>query len=132
VRALETPPIPVAQDPKSATYAARIAKTEADIDWRDPAAEIDRQIRAFDPAPGAQTRHEGVVLKVWRATIEHGVNAAPGVVCAAGPAGIVVACGNEALRITELQRAGGKRMSAGAFLSGFGLSPGTRFGSRDG
>jgi len=132
VRALETPPVPRAQDGKVATYAARISKGEAEIDWRKPAVEIERQVRAFDPVPGAQTRHEGVALKVWRARIERGLSAAPGTVCAAEPAGIVVACGSDGLRITELQRAGGKRLAVHAFLSGFRLARGARLGSRDG
>jgi methionyl-tRNA formyltransferase len=132
VRALAAAAAPVPQDAKSATYAARIARGEAEIDWRDAAEKIERQVRAFDPAPGAQTRYEGVVLKIWRARIEHGVRATPGSVCAAGPGGIVVACGQGALRLTELQRAGGKRLEAGAFLSGFRLAGGARFGARDG
>jgi methionyl-tRNA formyltransferase len=131
VRALATPPAPRAQDESFATYAARISRGEAEIDWRKPAVEIARQVRAFDPVPGAQTRHEGVALKVWGARIEPGVSAAPGTVCAAEPGGIVVACGSEGLRITELQRAGGRRLAAGAFLSGFRLARGARFGPRD-
>jgi methionyl-tRNA formyltransferase len=131
VRALAAAPVPVPQDAKSATYAARITSGETEIDWRGAAVEIERRIRAFDPAPGAQTRYEGGVLKIWRARIEHGVRAVPGTVCAAGPGGIVVACGNDALRITELQRAGGKRLEAGAFLSGFRLASGACFGAPD-
>jgi methionyl-tRNA formyltransferase len=73
-----------------------------------------------------------VALKVWRARIERGLSAAPGTVCAAEPAGIVVACGSDGLRITELQRAGGKRLAVHAFLSGFRLARGARLGSRDG
>jgi methionyl-tRNA formyltransferase len=115
-----------------ATYATRIGRGEAEIDWRNSAAEIERQVRAFDPVPGSQTRHEGVALKVWRARIERGVSAAPGTVCAAESGGIVVACGSDGLRIIELQRAGGKRLAAGAFLSGFRLARGTRFEPRDG
>jgi methionyl-tRNA formyltransferase len=131
VRALEAWPAPVPQDGNAATYAARIGRGEAEIDWRKPAEEIERRIRAFNPAPGAWTRHEGVALKVWRAGIERGVDAAPGTVCVAEPAGIVVACGSEGLRIIELQRAGGKRLTAGAFLSGSRLASGARFGSLD-
>ncbi|MGH8661138.1 MAG: methionyl-tRNA formyltransferase [Burkholderiales bacterium] len=132
VRTLEAWPAPVAQDGNAATYAARIGRGEAEIDWREPAVAIERRIRAFDPVPGAQTRHEGVVLKIWRARVERGVRAAPGTVCAAEPGGIVVACGSDALRIIELQRAGGKRLAAQAFLSGFRLARGARFESRDG
>lgn len=132
VRALAASPAPKPQDGGIATYATRIGRGEAEIDWRNTAAEIERQVRAFDPVPGAQTRHEGRALKIWRARIERGVSAAPGTVCAAESGGIVVACGSDGLRITELQRAGGKRLAAGAFLSGFSLARGARFGSRDG
>lgn len=132
VLALKTHPTPVAQDPKVATYAARISRGETVIDWRGAAEEIERRIRAFDPVPGAQTRHEGAVLKIWRADIERGVDAPPGTVCSVEPNGIVVACGSGALRITELQRAGGKRLAARAFLAGSRLASGARFGSRDG
>jgi methionyl-tRNA formyltransferase len=132
IEALATNPVPRAQDARTATRAPRIAKGEADIDWRNPAAEIERQVRAFDPAPGAQTRMDGATLKIWRGRIERRVSAAPGTVCAAGPDGIVVACGVDALRITELQRAGGKRLAAGAFLTGFKLAPGARFGPGNG
>ncbi|OGA23117.1 MAG: methionyl-tRNA formyltransferase [Betaproteobacteria bacterium RIFCSPLOWO2_02_FULL_67_26] len=128
IEALATHPVPRAQDAMAATQAPRIAKAEAEINWRKPAAEIERQVRAFDPVPGAQTRMGGVPLKVWRGRIERGASAAPGTVCAAGPDGIVVACGVDALRITELQRAGGKRLACGAFLSGFKLAPGACLG----
>lgn len=128
VHALETHPTPVAQGATGVTYAARITRAETEIDWRGAAAEIERRIRAFDPVPGAQTRHEGAVLKIWRAAIERGAHAAPGTVCSVQPSGIVVACGAEALSITELQRAGGKRLAARAFLAGSRLASGARFG----
>jgi methionyl-tRNA formyltransferase len=89
-------------------------------------------VRAFDPAPGAQTRLAGATLKIWRARVEPGAAGAAGVVSAAGAAGIVVACGKDALRITELQRAGGRRLPAPAFLSGFRLERGARLGAVDG
>jgi len=132
VQALESNPAPRPQDAAAATYAARIGKEEAGIDWRKPAAEIERQVRAFDPAPGAHTRCDGVTLKIWRARVEPGAAGAAGTVSAAGADGIVVACGRDALRITELQRAGGKRLPAQAFLSGFKLAPGTRLGAAGG
>lgn len=125
-------PAPRAQDAASATHAPRIAKGEADIDWRKPASGIERQLRAFDPEPGAQTRCDGATLKIWRGRVERGAPAAPGTVCAAGRDGIVVACGVDALCITELQRPGGKRLAAGAFLSGFRLAPGARLGPGNG
>lgn len=128
LRALAEAPPPRAQDEREATYAARIAKGEAEIDWGRSAQELERQVRAFDPVPGAQTRLDGVALKIWRALPERGPSAAPGTVCSADAGGIVVACGTGALRILELQRAGAKRMGAGAFLTGFKLERGARCG----
>ena len=132
LQALASRPAPRPQDSAGATYAARIGKEEAGIDWAKPAAEIERQVRAFDPAPGAQTRCDGATLKIWRARVERGEAGAAGTVRDAGAAGIVVACGRDALRITELQRAGGKRLPVQAFLSGFKLAPGARFGNAGG
>ena len=129
LRALAEAPAPRPQNEREATYAARIAKGEAEIDWARTAQEIGRQVRAFDPTPGAQTRLAGAMLKVWRARPEHGPVGAPGTICSADAGGILVACGSEALRILELQRAGGRRMSAEAFLSGFKLARDAAFGS---
>jgi len=129
LRALGDAPTPRPQNEREATYAARIAKGEAEIDWGRTAQEIERRIRAFDPVPGAHTRLDGTALKIWRARPDRGPRAAPGTVCSAEPGGILVACGSDALRILELQRAGGKRMIADVFLSGFKLTPGARFGT---
>ena len=129
VETLAANPVTRAQDSGAATYAPRIVKSDADIDWRKPAAEIARQVRAFDPAPGAQTRLGDMALKVWHANVAAAAPAAPGTVIATGAGGIVVACGRDALCITELQRAGGKRLPVQAFLSGFMLARGTRFSS---
>jgi methionyl-tRNA formyltransferase len=123
---------PSAQDNAAATYASRIAKREAEIDWRKPALEIERQVRAYSPAPGAQTNLGNAVLKIWRARLESATGLEPGTVSAAGADGIVVECGRDALRITEVQRAGGKRLPAGAFLSGFALGRGDRLGALHG
>jgi methionyl-tRNA formyltransferase len=132
VKTLPAIPAPRPQDAAAATYAARIQKQDAEIDWRKPAAEIERQVRAFSPLPGAATRLEGVVLKIWRARVEPGVAGAAGVVSAAGPDGVVVGCGTDSLRITELQRAGGKRLAAQAFLAGLKLATGVRLGAAGG
>ncbi len=128
LRALAEAPAALPQNEAEATYAARIETSEAEIDWGRTAQEIDRQVRAFDPAPGARTRIDGVALKIWRARPEPAAAAAPGTVRAAGAGGIVVACGGGALRILELQRAGGKRIGADAFMAGFKLAAGARFG----
>jgi methionyl-tRNA formyltransferase len=132
VQALAEAPRPRPQNDGEATYAARIGKNESEIDWAKPAAAVDRLVRAFNPAPGAQTRLGDKPLKIWRARPEAGPRAAPGMVRSADADGIVVACGTDALRILELQRAGGRRVAAGAFLAGFRLAPGARLGGGDG
>ncbi len=108
------------------TYAAKLEKHEARVDWRRTAAEIGRQVRAFDPFPGATARVRGTELKVWRASVVDGAGD-PGAVIAIGPDGVVVAAGSGAIRLEELQRAGGKRLPARAFLRGFPLAVGERF-----
>ena len=126
LQVLQEQPQPVAQDNASASYAAKISKTEAHIDWTRPAVEIDRLIRAFNPAPGAYTTWNGQVLKIWRA--EPAVaTAAPGTVVQADHNGVVVATGVGAVRLLELQRAGGKRLAPRQFLAGTPIDAGTRF-----
>jgi methionyl-tRNA formyltransferase len=119
--------VPQPQDPARATYAAKIGKADALIDWTQPAEAIDRQVRAFDPAPGAETRFEGEPLKVWRAE-PMDRSGAPGAVLEAAPGGIVVGCGRGALRLLEVQRAGAKRLAAGPFLLGTPLKVGRILG----
>ena len=126
--------VPAASTPQpadGATYASKVRKDEADIDWNAPAAAIDRQVRAFDPAPGAATGWAGERVKVWRAqpAPDPAHDAAPGTVLAIERASVVVACGEGALAIAELQPAGGRRMSAVAFAAGRGLVSGARFGA---
>jgi len=116
---------PVPQPEAGATYARKIGKREADIDWRAPAAQIERTVRAMCPSPGAAARLNGVVLKLWRARLT-GARGEPGRVLAAGPEGILVACGQGALLVEELQRAGGKRLQAVEFLRGVPIEPGAR------
>ncbi len=114
------------QPPEGVTYAAKISKDEAPIDWRRPAAEVERRMRAFDPFPGATASLAGETFKCWRGAAEPGVGA-PGQVLAADARGIIVACGEGALRLTELQRAGGRRLAAREFLQRSGLQEGQRF-----
>ena len=108
------------------TYAHKIEKAEAAIDWRADAATIERRLRAFDPFPGASAVLSGETIKCWRAEAVGG-SAPPGQVLEVTDAGITVACGSDALRLTELQRPGGKRLAAKAFLQSAALSPGDRF-----
>ncbi|NMG42594.1 methionyl-tRNA formyltransferase [Aromatoleum toluvorans] len=108
------------------TYAAKIGKAEAAIDWRRPALEIARAVRAFNPFPGAVGTLRDVPVKVWRAEPAAGTGA-PGTVLSADDAGVVVACGEGALRLVELQKPGSRRMPVGEFLRGFPVSAGERF-----
>jgi methionyl-tRNA formyltransferase len=111
------------------TLAPKVRAAEAAIDWNSSAMSIDRQIRAFDPAPGAYASFDGRLVKVWRAEpAELACGAPPGAVVDLEAASIVVACGHGAMRLGELQPAGGKRMSATAFLAGRRLGRGARFG----
>jgi len=116
---------PVAQPAEGVTYANKIDKAEAQLDWRRPAEELDRHLRAFDPFPGGAAMLAGTTIKLWRGVAEGG-SGVPGTVLAADGSGIVVACGAGALRITELQKPGGKRLAAAEFLRGFPVSPGQR------
>ena len=109
------------------TYARKIDKAESILDWSRPAAELARAVRAFRPAPGATSTLAGATVKIWDARVEQGAGI-PGTTLAVGPQEILVACGVGALAVTQLQRAGGKRLSAAAFLRGQTVVPGTRFG----
>jgi methionyl-tRNA formyltransferase len=125
VQALRSPDLaPQAQPTDGVTYAHKIDKAEAPIDWRQPAVEIERRVRAFDPFPGATFQAGGEAVKLWRAAVVPGVGE-PGTVLGAGP---VVACGAGALALLELQRPGGRRLPASAFLAGQSWPPGTRLG----
>lgn len=124
--------VPTPQPSEGVSYAAKIDKAEAQVDWSQPAAAIERRLRAFDPFPGAASTLAGEPVKLWRAELADSAppaGAAAGTVLAAGPAGIEVATGAGVLRLTELQRAGGRRLPAADFLHGTAITPGQRFGS---
>ena len=112
------------------TYAHKISKAEATIDWREPAATIERRLRAFDPAPGARSVVGGETITCWRGVVVPG-GGTPGTIVAADGAAVIVACGEGRLALTELQRAGGRRMAADAFLRGWTPPPGAVFASRE-
>ncbi|WP_069264597.1 methionyl-tRNA formyltransferase [Paraburkholderia nodosa] len=118
------------QPAEGATYAEKIGKQEAALDWRRPAVALARQIRAFDPFPGGAATLDGAQLKLWAAEpVERPADAAgePGEILEVSPAGVVVACGEGALRLTQLQKPGGKRLPAREFLAGMPLAAGQRF-----
>ena len=114
------------QSAEGVTYAAKLEKREARVDWREGALTVNRQVRALNPSPGADARVRGVELKVWRCATAAG-RGNPGEILSIGPDGLCVACGEDALVITELQRSGGKRLRAADFLRGFPLTVGERF-----
>jgi methionyl-tRNA formyltransferase len=111
------------------TYAHKISKQEAVIDWKHDASAIERQIRAFNPSPGASSALGNELVKIWRARASDEGAGTPGEILHFAADGIDVACGTGTLKITELQKAGAKRMSAGDFMRGFPRAPGARFGS---
>lgn len=116
----------VPQPAEGATYARKIGREDTVLDWSQPAAALERAVRALRPSPGASTTLQGERIKVWRARLID-ARGTPGSVLAADDA-LVVACGSGALAITELQRAGGRPLPAAAFLRGRTVPPGARLG----
>ncbi len=114
------------QAEKDATYAPKIRKEETRVDWRASAASVQRQVRAFNPTPGAGASLRGAELKLWSCRAARG-EGEPGEVLEASGSGLRVACGEDAIEVTELQRAGGRRIGAADFLRGFPVSRGERF-----
>lgn len=123
---------PVPQPTEGVTLAPIITKEDGRLDFQRPAVELERRLRAFTPWPGAYTTlraadgGKDTLLKVHKAKAEPEASpAAPGTVLSAGPDGIRVACGAGALRILEVQPEGRRRMTAGEFLAGRKLEPGS-------
>lgn len=114
-----------AQDENLVTYAHKLDKAEAAIDWQQSAAAISRQVRAFNPFPVAQSQLKEHTCRIWMATAEAG-QAKPGEIVGVHD-GILVGCGEGLLRITELQAPGGKRMPAASFVQGHNLQLGDFF-----
>lgn len=125
VEALRALPSPVKQDSALATYASKLTKDEAIIRWPESAETIARKVRAYNPFPGASASLRGERIKFWRARPVAGAGEPGEVLESSGR--LVVACGQGALQVTELQRAGGKRLAAEAFLAGHAIARGTRF-----
>ena len=119
---------PVQQPAEGVTYAHKIDKHEAAIDWHQPASLIAQRIRAFNPFPGAATQLDGELIKVWAALAQeltHGATA--GTVLAVNAEDFSIAAHDGCVAVTEVQRPGGKRMKVADFLRGFDLKPGMRF-----
>jgi methionyl-tRNA formyltransferase len=119
---------PVKQPEAGITYAHKIEKTEAAVDWQQSAQTIGRRVRAFNPFPAASAQLGADVIKLWHASVENTAHTeAPGTLLSADAQGVRVACGEGVLCVTELQRAGGKRLNAADFLRGFPLAAGQCF-----
>lgn len=111
------------QSSSGITYATKIDKREATIDWADSAAQIERQVLAFNPWPVAQTRWNGRSLRIWRArAAELGSNSKPGTVLSQSADGIHVACGEGAITLLEVQLPGGRPLGVAEFLHGHSLA----------
>ena len=117
------------QDDALATYANKISKAEAQLDWRRPAAELDLAVRAFNPFPVCYTLLDGERVRVWQATPVPGESGEPGTIARATGDGIAVNCGRGQLLLQTLQLPGGKALSAAQVLAARSdqFAPGTRF-----
>ena len=122
---------PVQQPTEGVSYAHKIEKAEAAVDWTQPVAVVDRHIRAMTPFPGASTQLGPETLKLWQCEIDscsRPPDVREGQILSANAEGVRVVCGDGVLVLTELQRAGGKRLGSADFLRGFALVPGMLFG----
>jgi methionyl-tRNA formyltransferase len=117
----------VPQSDRDATYAAKISKSEARIDWNCGADHIWRQIRAFNPNPGAAGHLRQTEVKIWQARVASSPGGKGGEILQADSNGLLVACGADALWLDQLQKPGGKRLQVGEFLRGFPVAPGEMF-----
>ncbi len=119
----------VAQDASLTTYAAKLSKAEALLDWTQSATQLERAIRAYNPAPVAHSLLNGTTIKIWQARISDDVQGSPGTVLAINKHGIQVACGKGALYVEVLQRPNAKAMPAAQFVQGFVVKVGDYFGN---
>ena len=114
----------VKQPEEGVTYAQKLSKEEARINWSESAAVIERKIRAFNPVPAAWVEYQGKPMKIWRAEAVAQQGRA-GEVLSCSSDGLIIACGANALKITELQPSGSKRMDIAAFAAGHTVEAGT-------
>jgi methionyl-tRNA formyltransferase len=117
----------IPQNEAAATYATKLKKKEAEIDWRLSAEDISRAVRAFNPRPGAYSRICGASMKIWQASVAADAHGRPGEIVAVGHSGIVVVCGQGTLVVEVIQKPDGKKLSAAEFLAGHALQPGDCF-----
>lgn len=119
---------PTPQGEDQVTYAAKITPDDARADWHRSATHIERQVRAMNPWPIVRTTLDGQSMRIWEAqVVPDDGSGVPGEIVQVGSAGVDVACGHDILRISALQREGGKRLSAAEFLNGYPLEIGQNF-----
>ncbi len=119
--------IPIKQDNGAACYAAKLTKSEAQINWREDARQIERAVRAYNPFPVCHASINGTMIKIWQAGLCADQQGEPGKVLAADKHGITVACGTGALRLEVLQRPGARAQPAAQFLQALPVKPGDQF-----
>ncbi len=119
--------IPEKQEAQEASYAAKLTKREAQLDWNQDAAELERAVRAYFPFPVANTTFGETPIKIFRAHTSEGGKTIPGTVIAMDKRGIHVACGKGVLVLEMLQKPGGKALPVAQFIQGFPIQVGDRF-----
>ena len=119
--------IKIAQDGTQATYAAKLSKREAELDWTKSATQLERVVCAYNPAPVAYSSINGATIKIWRASKAEEGEGEPGTVLAIDKQGIRVACGQGSLYLEVMQRPNGKSLPAFQFVQGFTIKVGDRF-----
>jgi len=119
--------LPTPQDATLATYAAKLSKAEAQIDWTANAAHIANAVRAYNPFPVATSTLNATPVKIWQASVRADLGGVAGTVLEIEKDGIIVACGQDALCLEVLQRPGAKALPAAQFLQGFAVHPGDYF-----
>ncbi len=115
------------QDNGLATYAAKLTKEEAQLDWRLSAVELDRAVRGYNPFPGASAQINDTPVRIWQASVRADMGGEPGTVLEAGKSGLLVACGSGALNLEIMQRPNAKALPVAQFLQGFPIRAGDRF-----
>jgi methionyl-tRNA formyltransferase len=119
--------VPVKQDNDAACYAAKLTRSEAQIDWRLEARQIERAVRAYNPYPVSHSNLKGMPIKIWQAALRTDKHGSPGKVIETHKNGITVACGKDALFLEKLQRSGGKPQPAEQFMQSMPIEVGDVF-----
>jgi methionyl-tRNA formyltransferase len=118
---------PIKQDNENATYAAKLTKEESRINWNLSATEIERNVRSYNPFPGANTKIQDTQIKIWKANAINETKGEPGELMRIQKDSLIVACGTGSLAVEVLQRPNAKALTADLFVQGFNIKAGDRF-----